>query len=511
MSRTRYAVKNIAFGYLSNIVITILGFVLRTVFIYKLDRTLLGVNGLYTNILSVLSLADLGLGTAMNFSLYEPVANKEYKKIAAYMQVFKNAYRIIAIVVAVLGLALVPFLRYIIKDAGNISLEQLQFYYIIFLVNIVSSYLVTYKYSLANAEQKTYIQTNITTITKLITVILQIISLLVWSNFTIYLLTQMAVELGQKIFVNVYLNRKYPYLQESSDYEISKEEKSTIFRNVKALLLHKIGDVARFQTDNIIISAFISVALVGIVDNYNLVITSIAGFVNIIFNSVLASLGNLVATENKSKQYSIFKTYRFLGAWIYGFSAVGFWVLLTPLINLLWGKEFILEVGVVGLILVDYYFKGLRIVLTNYKTAAGIFAEDKYIALIQGAVNLVISVALVNKLGLVGVYVGTVISGLIANLFKPHLIYRKCFDVSVWEYYKDSIKYIASSVLILMISLVIRNRFIDVSTWGGFICMAAVITVLYNAAYLLLFHRNQSFNYLLGTVKRIVGFPKKGD
>ena len=502
MSRSQNSAKNIFFGYIGNIVITILGFVLRTVFIYKLGKTLLGVNGLYTNILSVLSLADLGLGTAMNFSLYDPVAKKDYKRITIYMSLFKKAYRYIAAVVAVLGLLLVPFLQYIIKDPGDIGIGELRLYYVIFLVNIVSTYFVAYKYSLVNAEQKGYIQTNILTITKFITVSLQIVVLLSGFGFTVYLLTQMSVELVQKLFVSIYLDRKYPYLLDKPEGELPEKDKREIVKNVKALLLHKIGDIARFQTDNIIISAFISISLVGMVDNYVLVTTSVSGFVNILFNSVIASLGNLIATENKEKQYQVFKAYRFMGAWIYGFSAVGYFVLLTPLISLLWGNDYALGIGAVGFFLLDYYFKGFRIVLTNFKTAAGIFDEDKYIALIQGVINLVISIVLVQKLGLIGVYIGTVVSGLIANVVKPSIIYKKCFDRKVSEYYRDSLVYILISAVSIAIVLGF-NTLIATDNWLGFAIMAILITVVFNGLFIILFHRTDEFRYLLDKVKQM--------
>lgn len=502
MSRAQNSAKNIFFGYIGNIVVTILGFVLRTVFIYKLGKTLLGVNGLYTNILSVLSLADLGLGTAMNFSLYDPVAKKDYKRITIYMSLFKKAYRYIAAVVAIIGLSLVPVLQYIIKDPGNIGIGELRIYYVIYLVNIVSTYFVAYKYSLVNAEQKGYIQTNILTITKFVTVSLQIIVLLFGSGFLVYLLMQMFVELAQKLFVSIYLDRRYPCLLAKPEGELPEKDKKEIVKNVKALLLHKIGDIARFQTDNIIISAFISISIVGVVDNYVLVTTSISGFVNILFNSVLASLGNLIATESKEKQYQVFKAYRFMGAWIYGFSAVGYFVLLTPLISLLWGDDFALGTVVVSMFLLDYYFKGFRIVLTNFKSAAGIFDEDKYIALIQGAINLVISITLVQKLGLIGVYIGTVVSGLLANIVKPSIIYKKCFNKKVSEYYRDSFVYILISTLAIAIILGL-NALIATYTWLGFFIMVILITIVFNGLFILVFHRTEEFRYIIKKVKQM--------
>ena len=152
------------------------------------------------------------------------------------------------------------------------------------------------------------------------------------------------------------------------------------------------------------------------VDNYTLVINTVSNFVNIIFNSVISGFGNLIATESKQRQFELFKVYRFFASWVYGFAATGFFILLTPLIRIWLGDAWVLPSSAVYLILTDLYFKGDRIVLSNFKTAAGVFEQDKYLALIQGAVNLVLSVWLVQSIGLAGIYVGTVVSGLIEIL-----------------------------------------------------------------------------------------------
>ena len=248
----------------------------------KLDATLLGINGLYTGVLSMLSMAELGIGTALNYSLYAPMARKDYEKLKSYMLLYKKAYRIVGLVVAGIGLALVPFLKYFIKSPGDYGIQELTVYYLIFLFNTVSTYFVSYKYSLANAEQKNYIHTNVLTITKLATTILQLIVLLLTSNFLLYLLTAAVVELAQKIYASRYLDNRYPYLKDKNVKPLSKEETNIIVEKTKALICLKVGDVARLQTDSIIISSFIRVSLVGIVDNYNMIINSISNFVNII-------------------------------------------------------------------------------------------------------------------------------------------------------------------------------------------------------------------------------------
>ena len=505
MGRIQHTIKNIVFGYIGNLSSTVLGFILRTVFIQKLDETLLGVNGLYTGVLSMLSMAELGIGTALNFSLYAPVAQKNYGKIKSYMLFYKKAYRIIGLIVAVLGITLIPFLKFFIKDPGNYGIRELTLYYLIFLFNTVSTYFVSYKYSLVNAEQKNYIQTNILTITKLATTILQLIVLVVTSNFLLYLLTAAAVELLQKIWANNYLNKRYPYLLDKDVIPLGKEETKDIWDKTKALLCLKIGDIARLQTDSIIISSFIQVAIVGIVDNYNMVINSVQNFVLVIFNSAISSFGNLIATESKQKQYELFKIYRFVANWIYGLSAIGFYVLLTPLVVDLWlGEKWLLSANIVALIVIDYYFKGDRVVMMNFRTAAGVFEQDKFLPLIQGGVNLVISIVLVQRIGLIGVYVGTVVSGLIANISRPPIVYRVCFERKSKEYFIDTVKYLLVMAVILGIVLPLSNILLHEVTLVSFVLTGVMIAVVYNVIFLTAFCKTGEFKYMYDMVMRRV-------
>jgi O-antigen/teichoic acid export membrane protein len=501
MGRVKSATRNIAFGYIGQVATMIMSFVLRKIFIMHLSETLLGVNSLYTNILSILNMAELGIGTALNFSLYGPVARGEKEKIKSYMQMYRKAYYTIALVVAIIGTMLSPFLKYLVKNPEGTTLRDLTLYYFIFLFNTVSSYFVAYKYSLINAEQKNYIQTNIITITKVITVFFQIIVIVLTKNFYLFLITDAAIQLIQKIFVSRFLNNMYPYLREKNIEKLSKEESDEVWGKTKALVFHKIGDVARLQTDALIISSFIEVAMAGFVDNYNMVISSVSNFVNIVFNSVISSFGNLIATESRQKQYEMFKVYRFFASWVYGFSCVGFMVLLTPLIRIIYGDYWALAPMVVYCILIDYYFKGDRIVLSNYKTAAGVFEQDKYLALIQGAVNLVISIALVQtSLGLTGIYIGTIVSGLIANITKPVIIYRTCFDMDAKSYFVDTFKYLASLIFVLGVCNVVSSYVLSNLNILTFLLMAVIITVVFNGVYLLLYGRSDEFKYVFGKI-----------
>ena len=502
MGRVKRAAKNIAVGYISNMATAILGFVLRTVFIMHLSDTLLGVNSLYSNILSMLSLAELGIGTAMNYSLYGPMARGEIEKIKSYMQLYKKAYRMIAAVIACVGLVIVPFLPDIVKGADYLTRTQLTVYYLIFLFNTVSTYFVSYKYSLCLAEQKDFIQTNVLMITKAVTVSLQIVVILLTSNFLLFLLTSAAVQFIQIFIVNAYLNKLYPYLKDKDVTPLDEESKKDVMTKTKALMLHKIGDTARLQTDAIIISSFINVVTVAVVDNYNMIINTISGFVNIIFNSMVTGFGNLIATESEDKQYRTFKVYRFFAVWVYGFTAVGFYLLLSPLVKIwLHDDKWVLTPVIIGTVLTDYYFKGERVALMNYKTAAGVYEPDKYLSLIQGAVNLIVSIVLVIKIGLVGVYIGTVVSGLIANITKPFIVYKYCFHRSAKGYFIDSFKYILVMELELAILIPVKTIVMKNITIVSFVIMFVLVCVIFNVVFLAFFGRTKEYKYIKDTIR----------
>lgn len=510
MGRIQQARKNIIFGFVSNFVIILMNFLQRDIFIRMLGRTLLGVNGIYTDVLSVLSLTEMGIGTALNYSLYKPVAQGDREKIKSYMRFYKRAYLAIAGVITVLGIAISPFLKYILKNPGRLTIEELTLYYYIFLFNTVISYFVTYKYSLVNAEQKNYIQTNITTVTKIVVTLVQIVVLVFTRNFLWYLLAQSLVELLQKIFVSVYLGRMYPYLKDKDVQKLTRDETQVVATKTKALICHKIGDVARLQTDKIIISSFVNVDTSAIVDNYVYIITYVGNFVNIIFDSVISGFGNLVATESRERQYQLFKVYRFFACWLFGFGAVGFWHLLSPLIGGLWLDEsWALGELVVTLLVVDFYLKGGRTVLLNFKIASGLFEQDRYLPLIQGGINLVVSIVLVQKMGVAGVYVGTLVSGILANLIRPVIIYRVCFDRKAWPYFMDSLKYIAAVLLVALVMIPVRNVVMGQVTIVTFAAMVLLVTVMYNAVFLLVFHRTEEFSYLWNVVvQKIPGFRR---
>ncbi len=500
-SRTKNTIKNILWGYVGNIVTLLIQFASRTIFIYTIGVSYLGINGLFTSVLGMLSLTELGIGTAINFSLYKPVAEDDKEKIKSLMLLYKRAYQIIAVIVAVIGLALLPLLPYLVNGAENIP--NVTIYYAIFLFNTVSSYFVSYKYGLVNAEQKGYIVSNFNSAFNIIITIGQSVVLLIFRNYLFYLITHAGLQLIQKISLDFYLRKKYPYLKGGAQ-PLEAEEKKKIRKDVTALVVHKVGEISIYQTDNILISAFISVILVGKISNYNLIITSISSFIMIIFNSVTASMGNLIASGDKQTQLEVFDIYNFLGFWLYGFATVCYFVLFTPFITLWIGESNLIDFVSLVLLIFSQYLTGQRLTVNNVKTAGGIFRQDRYLSLIQGGVNLVVSIGLGLCIGLPGIYIGTVVSGLIANIVRPVIVYKNMYQMSAKRYFVKFTVYLAVTIVVSALMGFVVHPIISQISWSRFILALVICVIGTNAIFVLLFFKTREFKGMMGRLKNIL-------
>ena len=435
--------KNIAWGTFSRIVVMIYSFVSRTYFIKYLGLANNGINNVFSEILTMLSFAELGIGTAMNFSLYKLVADNDIPKIKSYMAFYKKAYRVIAAVVGCVGLAVMPIIPHMLSAddiqgaGGNIYLI-----YLLYLFNTVCSYFVSYKYSLSNAEQKSYIFTNINLIFNLVCQTGQLVMLVMTKNFLCYCCVGAVVQLLQNLITNWYMNKLYPYLKDKDAEKLSKEELAPIIKNVKALVISRIGSICVNATDNIIITWVISASMSGLMSNYNTLLKNVNGFMTIIMNSQTASFGNLIASEGKERQYTAFKNFRFLTFWIYGFAAVALFTLMTPFIVIWLGNPYTTIAITIFLVLFNYYLSGHRSAVYNVKVAGGVFEQDKWLAFVTAGVNLSVSIIGAHLIGLPGIYVGTVVTGLIETAVRPRIVYKYIFEKDTKEYYITGVKYL---------------------------------------------------------------------
>ena len=281
-SRTKKATQNIAYGMVNQILSLVLSFVSRTVFINFLGVEYLGINGLFSDVLNLLSLADLGFNTAMIFSFYKPIAEKDYKKMAGLTTFYRKVYSIIATLVGTVGILLIPFLKYIVNV--ETAIPNLEIYYLLSLAGVVVSYICVYKTSIITADQNGYIVTRITMLTSTFKTIVQIISLVLWKNYIIYLIIGVIVNLVNNIIASIVAEKNYPFIKEK--YQLSKEEQKSILNNMGSVFIYKASSVMLNATDNILISVIVGTAMVGYYSNYLMLETKITMFYSLIFTSM---------------------------------------------------------------------------------------------------------------------------------------------------------------------------------------------------------------------------------
>ena len=496
-NRVENITKNIFYGYIGTILVAIFSFLNRTVFIYRLGAEYLGISGLFANVLGLLSLSELGIGSAMTFCLYKPIADNNLAQVKALMTLYKKIYRVIAFVVMVLGLILYPFIPCLVNTESDIG--NVQFYYILYLISTVSSYFVAYKYSFVEANQKKYIITSAESITQVLIYLIQIVFLLVANDFVVYLIVQIVLGIIQKIVVSFYINKKYPFLADN-DYEaidtgVIKEIKSS----VKSMFIDRVGSTLIYQTDNILISVFINTAAVGLMSNYNLLSSTVSKATNMIFSSCVASLGNMFA-KNDTDAKQIFRIYNFLGFWINGFVFVAFMVLVQPFIDLWLGRELLADNITVFLFFFTIYVYGQCMIVINFRTASGLFKEDKWVSVLQAVVNLIVSVICLIKWDLAGVYVGTLVARGVEIIIRPNILFKRKLHINPKEYYFRYIRNLCEIAIPTIILLLIRkNLFADV-TLGGFIVMTCLTAIIPNLYWFIIYRKSEEFLWLYNKV-----------
>lgn len=501
--RTKNSIKNIYMSIITQIVITLLGFISRKVFLNSLGTEYLGINGLLTNVLSMLSLVEGGIGTSIIYNLYKPLAEDDEPKIIALIQLYKKLYGILAVVIFILSMGLYPLLGVLIKGGTNISF--LGFVYFIFVIKNVISYLNAHKWSLINADQKGYVLVKYNLIFNIVTTISKIIVLKISQNYILYLVIELLIFIIQNIWNGNVVNRRYPYIKDSKKYKVDSDTKENLITNVKAIFLHNIGTYCVFGTDNLLISSLISLKTVGLYSNYTLIISQLASLLTPILNGIGASVGNLIATESKEKSYEIFNVTYFINFWIYSICSITLYNLIEPFINWIFGEGLLLNKLSLILILCNFYLTGLRTSINIFKSKAGIFSPDKYIPLLEAAINLVASLILTKYLGLAGIFLGTTISTISIPIWtQSKLVYNKIFNKSVFEYFKKYFIYLILTLVCALITIELCSLIVITNEFLSLIVKGIVCVVVPSIIYLVLFFNTKEFKYIISICQPII-------
>lgn len=501
-SRTANAAKNAISSLLNKFVILGLTFISRRLFIQYIGVEYLGINGLFGNILTLLSMADLGLGTAMNVSLYKPIAQNDTKKLSALLYYYSKIYIYIACAVTIIGLSLIPFLKYLVNMEQDIP--HLYLYYVIFVLQSSLSYLFIYKSAILYADQKTYIINKIDIYINLLKVIIQMLAIYFLHSFLAFILISIIFVLIRNIVVAHKANKEYPFIREHNS--LSVEEKKGIFSNVFSIFLYKIAWSLLNGTDNILMSAMIGTVFVGFYSNYLTITTNIETFIALLFNSLTAGIGNLIATSTAKHCYSTFKTMQLISFWLCGIVSVCLFYLMQDFIVLWVGEKLLLDNLTLIAIVVNVFFSTCMRPVWTFREGTGMYHQIRYIMIVTAIVNLVLSVILGKLLGISGILFATSISKISTYFwYEPRILFKKHFEKPVHSYYLMHLKNVFTMCLCLLICYY-PMKMIAATSFIYWLLKAIICFVIVNVVYFILNNKTDEFSSIKQKISNVFSY-----
>lgn len=495
-SRSKNSLRNVGTSILGQLLNNLLRFICRTAFIYTLGQEYLGISSLYSNVLQILNIAELGFSTAITYSLYRPLAENDIDEICSLMLFFKKVYRIIGAVIFAVGLCLMPALPYLMTGVTN--KVNIYLYYMLYLVQTVVSYLFfAYKAVLLTADQKKYLADIVQYISQIAMNGVQIIILLTLRSFLLYTITAIVFAIVQNIATAAVVDRKYPYLKRKAK-PLSAAERKIVYKRVYATALYKVSTAVGVATDNLIISKFLGVVVVGIYENYNLIVQTVQTAITGVIRSFSASLGNLYVLESEKRNEFIFRALNFLNCFIVVFCSVEFLAVFQPFIRMWAGEKYLLSETVLWIIVYNFATNYMELVVNIYNESAGTFVRGKYRAVFTAVINLVVSIILVKIMGLPGVFLGSIIARMVTIWwYDATLLYHHAFHMPVRKYFLTYFIHIGLiavfGIALHFVSLPVRHAANPVRFfYRGIMALIMVVGV-----YWLLFHRSEEYKYLM--------------
>lgn len=492
--RQRRAFLNSTINIFAFLLTFIPNLILQKIFINVLGEDIRGLNGLYSSIIGWLSIIELGAGTAIIFSLYKPYADKDYSKIRAYIRFYQKFYIRIGLIIFCIGFLLTPFLQYFIENK-TLDLRIVNIGFILYLLNSCITYLFSSKLCILLVAQEGYKISIGTTLSKIITILIQIVFLNIYASFIIFTLIQFIINCIYYILINIYIIQKYPWIIEGTE-ELEIGEKSSLLRNVKAMFMHKIGSLFVFGTDNIIISKYLGLAKLGYYSNYQLIINAIQNVISTAQQGLTASIGNLLVESDEKYACSIHNKIFFLNFWIASCCTIVLYNSLNQFIVIWIGEKFLLDRLTFIVIIINFYFYLMKGSIDKFKEASGSYYQDRFSPIIEGLVNLICSLILVNFIGLPGIFLGTLISNFTVLFWvKPYIVYKYVFKENVLQYFVMYFKYAIICCITLFIANIFSSPFKEVYNIFNFISNCLINLLVINIFYIILFRKTDDFKY----------------
>lgn len=499
-ARTKNTLRNIAFGAVSRIVNIVLPFISRTVILYVMGTQYLGLSSLFSSILSFLSLAELGIGGAMVYSMYKPIAENDDTTIRALLNLYRKLYRIIGAVILGIGLLLMPFLKVLVSEElpAEINLYLL---YLVYLFNAVLSYWIfAYKNALLQAYQRDDINSKIASLITPISYAVMLISLVLTRNYYAYVLWLPVFTVLTNILRMVLVNRSFPNMEPNG--EVPEELKHSILKKTTALIGTKLNTVVLNAADNLVMSAFLGLTVIAVYGNYYYIMSSIIGFLGIVYSSMTAGLGNSLQTDSLDTNYRNFEKFSFINSWLVGWCSVCLVCLYQPFMEIWVGKELMFPYYIVIEISVYFYVYQIRKIPVVYKDAAGIWWEDRFRPYVCMVVNVILNIVLVQVIGVSGIILSTVFSLVISIPWENYTIFRYVFSRSSRTYYTKMLfsalsMLIAGGITWWLCSLFGNGTF-------AFLLRGCVCIVVPNGIFAILNCKRTEFKDALHFVQRIM-------
>ena len=501
--RTKNSLRNTAFGVILKIINMVGAFAARTMLIHLLGVEYVGLDGLFVSVLTMLNMAELGFSSAVVYKLYKPIAEGKTETVCALMNYYKRIYRYIGIFVATAGVVMVPFLRYFIKDGAPADIN-IYILYAIYLGNTCLSYwLFAYKTALLNAHQRNDLASKVNSVAFILKYLLQFVLLLTTRNYYCYAviipLTTLLTNVGSALIAKKY------YPQYVCKGEISTEDKKEIKEKVTALVYNKVGVAIINGSDNIVISSFLGLTMLGIYDSYYNIFNMLHSFFDVFHNAITAGIGNSIVTESVDDNYKLFDRLNFLNMWVVGWCSICMCCLYQPFINLWVGNEKALTNWFSFLMSIYFYFWMVRFITLIFKNAQGLWREDRFRSISEGVFNLCLNLIMVRFIGIYGITLSTIVAMLVISVpWETRVLFKHYFKRSPKEYY---VTLITKTTITLAVGA--STYFICTLFKGGLVATllyrAVICITIPNSIFYLLYHKSEHFDYALSLGKRIIG------
>lgn len=504
-SRTKNVFRNAVYAFLRGLLNTVLPFITRTVTLYLLGEKYLGLGTLFSSVLSMLNLTELGISSAINYAMYKPLANGDDETVSAILNYFRRVFRLIGTVVLVIGTLIIPLIPRLIKGDTPPDLNIYILYYIYLINAAISYFFAGYRRCLLAANQRSDILSKITMGAYVFVNVFQILALMATRNYYVYAVVPIAGTLLTNLCVAIITRKKYPTISCRGD--LSETIRSQIRKRISGLFGTKLNSLVVHQADTLVISAFLGLTMVAEYGNYYFILNAVCAFTTAFFSSFTASIGNKIVKDSIEENYSFFVRLNGLNSWLIGLCSALLIVLYQPFMKMWVGDRLMQPMQLVILLVIYFYsFEIQRAVLT-YKDAAGLWYEDRMRPYITMIFNVVSNIVLVQVIGIYGIVLSSIIAFCISIPWTNVVLFRNLFHKSPLENLFKMARELAVNVLLLAICYLLCSNLKFGFFW--FVVRAVLTFAVFNIGYFIIYRNNDVFKYWLSVIRKASGSIRK--